>query len=308
MQFRSIHSRPDIFLLSIGLLQFYQFRLLLTIKGEVGTIIDQEQGQDDRELIDELNRKYTGQDEFPAEPLRQNILRQATRLIALLLAFIFLFTVTGRWLSVFSGPALQFLKESWSLSADPLVTEVRGAVVQVFTETGTGSTRVSLRGSGFNIHESGLVVTNRHLVENAALIRVSFPGHGSFLVSEWFIAQFTDLALLVFDGEGLPALPLADSSLTIDENVLVIGNPLQFARIANRGKVIAYYEAYGRKLPHLVIEAMIYPGSSGSPVINEKGEVAAVIFATLRASSPDQVMGLAIDIRELKEFQKSLEP
>jgi serine protease Do len=57
-----------------------------------------------------------------------------------------------------------------------------------------------------------------------------------------------------------------------------------------------------------VIEAMIYPGSSGSPVINEKGEVAAVIFATLRASSPDQVMGLAIDIRELKEFQKSLEP
>jgi len=251
-------------------------------------------------LIAELNKKYAGQDDFTAEEPRQKVFRQAARLIALLLALIFFFTVTGRWISVFSGPAFHFLKESWALSSDPLVTEVRGAVVQVFTESGAGSTRGSLRGSGFNIHEDGLVVTNRHLVENAALVRVSFPEHGSFMVSEWFISEVSDLALLVFEGDALPAVPLADSSLIVGEEVLVIGNPLQFARIANRGKVIAYRQAYGRELPHLVIEAMIYPGSSGSPVFNGRGEVGAIVFATLAGQDPDQVKGLAIDVGELK--------
>jgi len=236
------------------------------------------------------------------------LFRQAARLIALLLALIFFFTVTGRWLSVFSGPAFQFLKESWTLSSDPLVTEVRGAVVQVFTESGANSTRGSLRGSGFNIHEDGLVVTNRHLVENAALVRVSFPEHGSFIVSEWFVSEVTDLALLVFEGDALPAVPLAGSGLTVGEEVLVIGNPLQFARIANRGKVIAYRQAYGRELPHLVIEAMIYPGSSGSPVFNGRGEVGAIVFATLASQDPDQVKGLAIDVGELKAILDNLEP
>ena len=259
-------------------------------------------------LIAELNKKYADQDDFPAEEPRQKLFRQAARLIALLLALIFFFTVTGRWLSVFSGPAFQFLKESWTLSSDPLVTEVRGAVVQVFTESGAGSTRGSLRGSGFNIHEDGLVVTNRHLVENAALVRVSFPEHGSFIVSEWFVSEVTDLALLVFEGDALPAVPLAGSGLTVGEEVLVIGNPLQFARIANRGKVIAYRQAYGRELPHLVIEAMIYPGSSGSPVFNGRGEVGAIVFATLASQDPDQVKGLAIDVGELKAILDILEP
>ena len=270
------------------------------MKEDVNIIIDGDQGPDDRELIADLNSKYADQNDFPAEELRQKILRQAARVVALLLALIFFFTVTGRWLSVFSGPAYHFLKESWALSSDPLVTEVRGAVVQVFAETGAGSTRGSLRGSGFNIDEKGLVVTNRHLVENAALVRVSFPEHGSFLISEWFLSEVTDLALLYFDGDGLPAVPLSTSGLTIGQDVLVIGNPLQLARVANRGKVVAYRQAYGRELPHLVIEAMIYPGSSGSPVFNGRGEVGGIVFATLAGGDPDQVKGLAIDVGELK--------
>ncbi len=272
------------------------------------TIIDSDQGQDDRKLIAELNSKYADQDDFPAAEPRQKILRQAARLVALLLALIFFFTVTGRWLSVFSGPAFHFLRESWALSSDPLVTEVRGAVVQVFAETGAGSNRGSLRGSGFNIHEDGLVVTNRHLVENAALVRVSFPDHGSFLISGWYLSEVTDLALLAFDGDGLPALPLAAGSLKIGEEVLLIGNPLQFARIANRGEVVAYRQAYGRVLPHLVIEAMIYPGSSGSPVFNGRGEVGGIVFATLAGGDPDQVKGLAIDVGELKAILGELMP
>jgi serine protease Do len=282
--------------------------LLLTTKEDVETISESDQGQDDRRLIASLNSKYADHDDFPAEEPRQKILRQATRLVALLLALIFFFTVTGRWLSVFSGPAFHFLRESWALSSDPLVAEVRGAVVQVFSETGAGSNRGSLRGSGFNIDEDGLVVTNRHLVENAALVRVSFPDQGTFMISGWYLSEVTDIALLMFEGDALPVVPLADSSLTVGEEVLVIGNPLQFARIANRGKVFANRQAYGRELPQLVIEAMIYPGSSGSPVFNGQGEVGGIVFATLAGQDPDQVKGLAIDVGELREILDGLTP
>lgn len=274
--------------------------MLSSAKEEVGTISHKKNGEEDRNLKAELNRKYVHQDDYPLEPPQKKYLRQAVRLIALLLAVIFFFTITGRWLAVFSGPAFQFLRESFALSSDPLVNEVRGAVVQVFTDAGAGSTRNSLRGSGFNIREDGLVVTNRHLLENAALVRISFSEHGSFIASKWLVSDVTDLALLFFEGDHLPTVSLAAGSLAVSEDVLVIGNPLQFARIANRGRVVAYRQAYGRELPHLVIEALIYPGSSGSPVFNSQGEVGAIIFATLGDQDPDQVRGLAIDVRELK--------
>jgi len=79
----------------------------------------------------------------------------------------------------------------------------------------------------------------------------------------------------------------------------VIGNPLKFARIANRGRVAGYQQASNRELPYLLIEAMIYPGSSGSPVFNDRGEVVAIVFATMHSDKPEEVRGLAIDVREL---------
>ena len=57
-------------------------------------------------------------------------------------------------------------------------------------------------------------------------------------------------------------------------------------------------------MPFLVIEALIYPGSSGSPVFNKQGKVVGVIFATLQSSDPVEVRGLAVDAAELKIFQE----
>jgi serine protease Do len=67
--------------------------------------------------------------------------------------------------------------------------------------------------------------------------------------------------------------------------IIVIGNPLQFARVANRGSLAGYSQS-GDSYPYLVIEAMVYPGSSGSPVFNLSGYVVGVVFAVLRNSEP----------------------
>ncbi len=214
--------------------------------------------------------------------------------------------MTGRWLTVLTGPTFTFLRESWALSEHPLVDDLRGSVVQVYVETRSGAPQGQTRGTGFNLQPDGLVVTNRHLVDDASIVRVSFPHIGTFTAKQWTVYPDADLAVIDLQAEGLPVVSLSGAPAYPDQEVLVIGNPLQFARVANKGKVIGYRENRSSDLPYLVIEALIYPGSSGSPLFNEQGDVVGVVFATLRSSEPSEVMGLAVSTEELKRFLATL--
>ncbi len=265
---------------------------------------DKEKDKDDRnlDLIEEINRKYEEENELDLDHAALSRSRRLIRgSVALVLALIFLFTVTGRWLFVFAGPSLAFLQESWALSDDPMVQESRQAVVGLYVNSisrGPGGQR---RGSGFNIATEGLVVTNRHLVEDAALIRVTFSGRGAFIAEDWYVSEHVDLAVIKIDGEDLPDVQLSEQPAQPGDELLVIGNPLQFSRVANKGQMIGYSEhPTGHRVPYLVIQAAIYPGSSGSPLFNDQGEVVGVIFATLRSSDPSEVKGLAVDVREIE--------
>ncbi len=225
---------------------------------------------------------------------------------ALIVAVAFLFSVTARWLQVFAGPALEFLQESWALSDHPVVEETRNAVVQIYVDSAAGAPGGQRRGSGFNIDPEGLIVTNRHMVEDASVVRVSFPGRGTFIARGWEVSPHVDLAVVEIEGENLPAVSLAAQPPPPEWELLVIGNPLQFARIANKGLLIGHSENPSRDLPFLVVRAAVYPGSSGSPLFNEDGEVVGIVFATLRNSDPSEVMGLAVDVRELELFLEEL--
>jgi len=230
------------------------------------------------------------------------------RLGALLLVLIFFLTLTGRWLAVFTGPALTLLRESYALAGEPLVRELRDAVVQIYAD-GTGASGSGRRrGSGFNIEPFGLIVTNRHLVENAALVRVSFSEQGTFLAERWVIYPQADLALVYLDLEdsSLPVARLAGNELPqVGEELLVIGNPLQFTRLANRGELAGLRGQAGLEDPLLVIRAQLYPGSSGSPVFNEQGAVCGVVFAVARGAEPEEAYGLALPVAEVRRFLRA---
>ncbi|HED23518.1 MAG TPA: serine protease [Firmicutes bacterium] len=277
---------------------------------EEGTVITSRRDDDyDRRLKEEINRRYENdQAEWdPEYPERRKRRRFLLGLIAFILVLAFLFTVIGSRLAVFRSPVFTFLRESWQLSDDPLVQEVRPAVVQVYVDLSSGS-REQLRGSGFNIAPGGLVVTNRHLLEDAAGVRVSFSGRGTFTASRWYLSPFVDLALIELDAGDLPAVEVADQPPFPGEELLVIGNPLQHARVANRAVLSGYRANPGRELPHLVIKALIYPGSSGSPLFDKDGKVVGIVFATLRNSDDDEIRGLAVDARELLIFLDQIMP
>ena len=109
------------------------------------------------------------------------------KLAALAVAVLFALTLAGGALKVFTLPSLGLLLDSWELSRDPQIRELRRAVVRVeaVTAGSPGSTRKVQNGSGFNIKPSGLIVTNRHLVEGADYITVSFAGQGRYTAAGW---------------------------------------------------------------------------------------------------------------------------
>lgn len=257
------------------------------------------------ELMQELNELYRD------APLEEDILRQRRRkliirILTLTIALLFIISIVGGALRIFSFPSIAFILESWELSRDPAVRELRSAVVEVSIVREEESAYLESRGkgSGFNIMPAGLIVTNRHLVEDARYVDVSFSGQGGrYRALSWHWHDYLDLAVIVIEGEDLPVVPLASSDRVYPgQKVTVIGNPLSLSKAVSRGEI---REMEG---PLVDIKASIHPGHSGSPVFNKDGDVIAVIFASY--TSPDfegERRGLAISGKMLHEFLDNLE-
>ncbi|RLL44972.1 serine protease [Oceanobacillus piezotolerans] len=196
----------------------------------------------------------------------------------------------------FSIPAIDFLTTSARLSANKDIQEYKEAVVVIETEDS--------KGTGFAFTPEGRILTNHHVIEDKHSITVAFPEEGLFTAR--VIEQYPDidLALLQVDGENLPSLNLADSDLQIEEQeaIYFIGNPLRFNGIANEGEVIGPLKLPDWKEKVIMIDAPVYRGNSGSPVINENGVVIGIIFATLNHDTHGKV-GLFVPVSLFKKYQ-----
>ncbi|WP_181349315.1 S1C family serine protease [Thalassobacillus sp. CUG 92003] len=188
----------------------------------------------------------------------------------------------------FSIPAADFLMTSAKLSTNDTIDSYQEAVVVVETSDG--------RGTGFAYTPDGQILTNHHVIENERRISVAFPEQGLFKAEVIHSYPEIDLAVLDVQGENLPHLDLAEeTTFREDEHFYFIGNPLRFSGIANEGTIIDYTEIQDWTKPVLMLEAPIYKGNSGSPVINDQGEVIGVVFATLDHDVEGRV-GLAVPI------------
>lgn len=263
--------------------------------------------QEDADLMEHLNERFKEDDEDDSWPGGRNRIPHIFRLTAVFVFVIFTVIVLSNLLQVFSMPSLNILSESRKLSRDPVIKELKEAVVQIRVVTGGGkgySGAGEQKGTGFNIREDGLIVTNDHLIRDAGSISVSFPGRGTFQAVNWYGSPAVDLALITLKAKGLPfveieknhSLPMAGDQVT------VIGNPLNFTGVALRGNVDGYYNVGGLSEPVLMLDAFIYQGNSGSPVFNGDSRVVGVIFASAEGRNGEQSRGLAVPISLLQDL------
>ncbi|WP_172411852.1 S1 family peptidase [Arthrobacter globiformis] len=136
-------------------------------------------------------------------------------------------------------------------------------------------------GSGFAISDH-VFVTNRHVIGGAAVLQVStFDGH-DIEVATAGAAVIADLAL-VWTKESLPAtITLATANPGVGEKVTAVGYPLGGPLTTTQGRVLGYApDPVGwSSVPMLVNDAPIEHGSSGSPLINDEGQLVGVVYAS----------------------------
>ena len=197
------------------------------------------------------------------------------RLIVWLIAGMMAFSTFAFIFEIYSIPAVEFVKVSAKLSTREDIQSYKKAVVEV----STGESK----GTGFTISSDGLIVTNDHVVDDALTLTIIFPDDGMYKAEVVESYPDIDLALLKIDGEDLPYLQLAESfEVTTDEAVHFIGNPLSFTGIANEGRLLESTRLSDWENNVYMMDAPVYKGNSGSPVINYNGLVIGIVFATIK--------------------------
>lgn len=157
-------------------------------------------------------------------------------------------------------------------------------------------------GTGFVIDDTGILVTNHHVIDNASSVSVKLlDGKWASNVELLVQDEHLDLAILkITTDETLKVVVLGDSqAVQVGERAISIGNPLGLEHTLTDGVVSARRTLEGKKM--IQMSTPISPGNSGGPLFNLKGEVIGVSTATLSGGyGGAQNLNLAIPINEVK--------
>lgn len=149
-------------------------------------------------------------------------------------------------------------------------------------------------GTGFIVSSDGKLLTNHHVIENAASV-LAKAENGALFAVEGLLADdpTNDLVVLKLAARDLPFLPLnAKDKVDVGTRVAVIGSPLGLEGSLSEGIISALRDFAGAP-KMLQMTAAISPGSSGSPVLNIRGEVIGVASSQMRGG---QLLNLAVPV------------
>ncbi len=175
-------------------------------------------------------------------------------------------------------------------------------LIEVKSSTGAGT------GSGFILRSDGYIVTNNHVIDEAASsgkIKVTFNDGSTADAKIVGRDEAYDLAALKVEKKNLTPLSLGDSnSVVVGDSVIAFGAPLGLGGTVTTGIVSALnrpVSAGGSAdspsyINAVQTDAAINPGNSGGPLVNMQGQVIAVNSAIARVPGAASMSGPAGNI------------
>ncbi|MGC1107706.1 MAG: trypsin-like peptidase domain-containing protein [Candidatus Acidiferrales bacterium] len=165
--------------------------------------------------------------------------------------------------------------------SDPAIVRVEGNLAQ---------------GTGFFITDTGMIATNRHVVQGQSSLSVIERDSRRLPAKVVYVDSDVDLALLKVDGSGFPHLTLAAlEAVARGESVVAIGDPgggmpdtITHGIVSGIG---AYREAGSGTW--IQTDATINPGNSGGPLLDSQGRVIGITaLSRVRNDSGENVTGI----------------
>lgn len=185
-----------------------------------------------------------------------------------------------------AAPAREAAGEGF-LSVQEIYERVSPSVVVVYNLNESGQVRG--HGTGFFIEPWGTVATNYHVVEGAASLKIRTKSGATMDIRGVAASDAeNDVVILsaILPVDSIHTLRMTPALPKVGDKIVVIGTPYhpQLAQTITDGLVSAIRPlAGGKRL--IQISAPISPGSSGSPVVNMKGDVVGIATRVHRQAS-----------------------
>ena len=170
-------------------------------------------------------------------------------------------------------------------------------------------------GSGFFVRD-GEIASNLHVVEGAASGYAKVIDQKAKYEIEGITALDPERDLVVLKVSGARASTLAfgnSDAVRVGETVYAVGNPQGLEGTFSQGIVSSIREIGADKI--LQITAPISPGSSGGPVLNERGQMIGIAVATFRGGQNlnfaipsnylTKLLGNSVTVRPLKQMKQA---
>ncbi len=167
-------------------------------------------------------------------------------------------------------------------------------------------------GSGFIVDPAGYIITNQHVVERAADLKIHVTTDDGKTYNAHYITgdDKTDLAFIKIDAQtAFPFINLDDISPNLlGETVIVVGNAVGYGSSISRGVLSAVKRNItvdDIEYKDLVqTDAAINPGNSGGPVIDLSGRLVGISSAKMAFTPqgvPTQGLGFAIPAEVVRD-------
>lgn len=163
-------------------------------------------------------------------------------------------------------------------------------------------------GSGVIVDKRGYILTNNHVVGEAAEVEVKLSDKSRFVGKVVGKDPDTDLAVVKVDTDHeLPSVPIGDSGkMKVGQWVIAVGNPFGLDRTVTVGVISAMGREninLSRYEDFIQTDASINPGNSGGPLFNIYGEVIGINTAIINFA---QGIGFAIPSNMARDVMSQL--
>ena len=188
--------------------------------------------------------------------------------------------------------------ESVRPTISDIVSDARPSIIEILTTTGTGT--------GFIVDQTGLLVTNKHVVEGDSQVQVRFESGEAYWGTVLDVHPNLDLAYVQIDStRQFSPIALGDSDvIRVGDDVIAIGFPLgeQLGQevTVTRGII----SAKRRDVGLLQTDAVLNPGNSGGPLLDAYGCAVGVNTSGIERTEDGRAItgiNFAIPINEVKK-------